>query len=203
MFIFNHQKVFAVLVSWLITRCLSMHTLTLFAKQLIITLLRSRCTSLLEQGNHRPRLNHSDHNGRRSTRLLQRHSSRMSKSNIQKLQRSQNSIARIVNGTRWSEHITLVLARLHWLKIAGRIEYKVAQRIIFKIAVLAFHCVRGTCPVYFKDVCVPLAAIPGRTNLRAADPGAIYKNEDWWPKFLRCSTHCLEFTTTSFSQCNY
>jgi len=36
MFIFNRRKVFAVLVSWLITRCLSMHTLTLFAKQLIV-----------------------------------------------------------------------------------------------------------------------------------------------------------------------
>jgi len=47
----------------------------------------------------------------------------------------------------------------------------VQQRIIFKIAVLAFHCVRGTCHVYFRDVCLPLAAIPGRTNLRAADWG--------------------------------
>jgi len=49
-----------------------------------------------------------------------------SKSNIQKLQRAQNSIARIVIGTRRSEHITPVLARLHWLKIAELIEYKVA-----------------------------------------------------------------------------
>jgi hypothetical protein len=49
-----------------------------------------------------------------------------SKSNIQKLQRAQNSIARIVTGTRRSEHITPVLAQLHWLKIAERIEYKVA-----------------------------------------------------------------------------
>jgi len=49
-----------------------------------------------------------------------------SKSNIQKLQRAQNSIARIVTGTRRSEHITPVLARLQWLKIAERIEYKVA-----------------------------------------------------------------------------
>jgi len=49
-----------------------------------------------------------------------------SKSNIQKLQRAQNCIARIVTGTRRSEHITPVLARLHWLKIAERTEYKVA-----------------------------------------------------------------------------
>jgi len=48
------------------------------------------------------------------------------KPNIQKLQRAQNSIARIATGTRRSEHITPVLARLHWLKIAERIENKVA-----------------------------------------------------------------------------
>jgi len=46
--------------------------------------------------------------------------------NIHKVQRAQNSIARIVTGTRRSEHTTPVLARLHWLKIAGQIEYKVA-----------------------------------------------------------------------------
>jgi len=49
-----------------------------------------------------------------------------SKSNIQKLRRAQNSIARIVTGTRRSEHITPVLVQLHWLKIAERIEYKAA-----------------------------------------------------------------------------
>ena len=48
------------------------------------------------------------------------------KSNIQKLQRVQNSLARIVTGSTRSEQIKPVLARLHWLTIAERIEYKVA-----------------------------------------------------------------------------
>jgi len=47
-----------------------------------------------------------------------------SKSSIQKLQRAQNSIARIVTGTRRSEHTTPVLGRLHWLKIAERMSMK-------------------------------------------------------------------------------
>jgi len=38
---------------------------------------------------------------------------RTSKYNIQKLQRAKNSIARIVTGTRQSEHITPVFAQLH------------------------------------------------------------------------------------------
>jgi len=46
--------------------------------------------------------------------------------NLQKLQRVQNSLARIITGTKRTEHITPVLARLHWLPIAARIEYKVA-----------------------------------------------------------------------------
>jgi hypothetical protein len=53
-------------------------------------------------------------------------------SNFQKLQRVQNSLARIVTGTRRSEHITPVLARLHWLPFAMRVEYKVSL-LTFKV----------------------------------------------------------------------
>ena len=74
-----------------------------------------------------------------------------SKSNIQKLQRAQNSIARIVTGTRRSEHITPVFARLHWLKIAERIEYKVA--------LLTFKALTTCKPDYLSDqlqLCAPV-----------------------------------------------
>jgi len=47
----------------------------------------------------------------------------------------------------------------------------VKQRIIFKIAVLAFNCVRHTGPGYFNDICIPLADNPGRFRLRPADRG--------------------------------
>ena len=46
------------------------------------------------------------------------------KSNIQKLHCAQNFIACIVTGTRRSGHITPVLARLHWLKIAEQMSTK-------------------------------------------------------------------------------
>ena len=75
-----------------------------------------------------------------------------------------NAAARLVTKTGRYEHITPVLRDLlHWLPVQ--------QRIIFKIAVLAFNCIRGTGPVYFNDVCVPLASIHGRTCLRAAGRG--------------------------------
>jgi len=44
------------------------------------------------------------------------------------------------------DHVTPVLRdALHWLPIQ--------QRIVYKIAVFAFDCVRGTCPSYFRGVC--------------------------------------------------
>ena len=46
--------------------------------------------------------------------------------NIQRLQRIQNSLARVVSGTKKRDHIRPVLKDLHWLPVAQRIEYKVA-----------------------------------------------------------------------------
>lgn len=46
--------------------------------------------------------------------------------NIQKLQRVQNTLARVVTGAKRRDHITPVLKELHWLPVSQRIEYKVA-----------------------------------------------------------------------------
>ena len=46
--------------------------------------------------------------------------------NLNKLQRVQNMLARVVTNTRRFEHITPVLAELHWLRIPDRITYKTA-----------------------------------------------------------------------------
>src|SRR6476469_8259395 len=46
--------------------------------------------------------------------------------NITKLQRVQNTLARIAPGAKRKDHITPVLHDLHWLPVKKRIEYKVA-----------------------------------------------------------------------------
>jgi len=46
--------------------------------------------------------------------------------NIDKLQRVQNTLARVVSKTHRRDHITPVLADLHWLPVRYRIEYKIA-----------------------------------------------------------------------------
>ena len=78
-----------------------------------------------------------------------------------------NAAARLVTGVGKYEHITPVLRDVpHWLPVS--------KRIIFKITVLAFNCIRGTGPAYFNDVCIPLVNIPGRASLRAADCGELF-----------------------------
>jgi len=48
-----------------------------------------------------------------------------------KVQRLQNTLATVVTNTRRRDHITSVLADLHWLPVRFRIEYKIAL-ITFK-----------------------------------------------------------------------
>ena len=67
-----------------------------------------------------------------------------SKSNIQKLQHVQNTLARIVTGTKRTEHITPVLARLHWLPLTMRIEYK--------LALTTFKVITTEQPGYLHDL---------------------------------------------------
>ena len=58
----------------------------------------------------------------------------MSEQNLNKLQRVQNSIARVVTGTRRRDHITSVLADLHWLPVRARITFKIFT-LVYKVRV--------------------------------------------------------------------
>ena len=53
----------------------------------------------------------------------------ISGTNMIKLQRAQNTLARIVVGCRRNEHITPVLRRLHWLPVKQRITFKIATLV--------------------------------------------------------------------------
>jgi len=45
---------------------------------------------------------------------------------LQRIQSVQNAAARLVTGTRRSDHITPVLRQLHWLSVRQRVAFKVA-----------------------------------------------------------------------------
>jgi hypothetical protein len=83
---------------------------------------------------------------------------------IRHLQAVLHAAARLITGARLYDHITPTLRdTLHWLPVTQRIEYK--------IALMSFNCVHGTCPAYFQGVCRPVATVAGRAHLRSADRG--------------------------------
>ena len=59
---------------------------------------------------------------------------------IKKLQRLQNTAARIVTRTKFTDHISPVLQDLHWLPIK--------QRIIFKLLLITYKALHGHAPAY-------------------------------------------------------
>ena len=70
-----------------------------------------------------------------------------SSSNLNKLQRVQNALARTVMMTKRRDHITPVLADLHWLPVRARIE--------FKIALLTFKTLTTHQPHYLLELLQP------------------------------------------------
>ena len=63
---------------------------------------------------------------------------------LSRLQRIHNRAARLVTLTALREHITPVLAALHWLPVAARIEYKTL--------VYVYKAVNGLAPVYISEL---------------------------------------------------
>jgi len=67
--------------------------------------------------------------------------------NINRLQRIQNSAARIITNTRKYDHITPILQKLHLLPVR--------QRIHFKILLITYKSIDGMAPEYLFDlVCI-------------------------------------------------
>jgi hypothetical protein len=73
-----------------------------------------------------------------------------SAANLQKIQRVQNSLARVVTRSCRFDHITPVLAKLHWLPIQHRIH--------FKIALIAFKVITTQKPHYLFELIQPHVA---------------------------------------------
>lgn len=72
---------------------------------------------------------------------------------IDRLQRIHNTAARILTLKRKFDHISPVMAELHWLPVH--------QRIIFKILTLTFRCLNGSAPPYLSEMLTPY--VPSRS----------------------------------------
>ena len=64
---------------------------------------------------------------------------------LDRLQRVQNSAARLITGEWKFCHITPILQDLHWLPMRQRIDYKEAS--------LVYKCLHGQAPSYLAECC--------------------------------------------------
>ena len=89
----------------------------------------------------------------------------MSGSNLEKLQRVQNILARVVTVLRRRDHITPVLKELHWLPIRARTTFKVAT-VVYRIR-------ERRQPPYLADLIsdyVPTRTLRSPTKTLLAEP---------------------------------
>ncbi|MCG8430559.1 MAG: reverse transcriptase family protein, partial [Candidatus Omnitrophica bacterium] len=66
------------------------------------------------------------------------------KHQMARLQRAQNTAARIITGKKRRDHITPVLFDLHWLPVERRVHYKILLH--------TFKCLHGLSPPYLSDM---------------------------------------------------
>jgi len=84
----------------------------------------------------------------------------MASSQLDRLQSVMNAAARLICSARKCDHITPLLQDLHWLRVPQRIE--------FKLAVLAFHCLHGMAPPYLARELRRVADVDLRRRFRSA-----------------------------------
>ena len=76
-----------------------------------------------------------------------------------RLQAVLNAAARLVFRLRRYDHVTDVLAILHWLRLP--------ERVNFKLALMAYRVLNGMAPSYL-NLLVPVSNLPGRRRLRSS-----------------------------------
>jgi len=84
-----------------------------------------------------------------------------------KMQRVMNAAARVISGTRKFDRGLSEFIRddLHWLNVP--------QRVTFKLCLLVYKCMHGLAPQYLAELCVPVADVTGRRQLRSAARGLL------------------------------
>jgi len=85
---------------------------------------------------------------------------------LRRLQSVMHAAARPIAGLRRSDHITDMLASLHWLRSSERIQYKLATTM--------FRSLHGLAPPYLSDDLHRLADTPSRRHLRSASHLLVY-----------------------------
>jgi hypothetical protein len=84
---------------------------------------------------------------------------------IDRVQSVINTAARLIFSARRCDHVTPLLAQLHWLPVRERID--------FKLCVLTYHCLNGTAPAYLARDFLRISSVESRQRLRSATTPAL------------------------------
>ena len=79
------------------------------------------------------------------------------------LQTVLNAAARLIVDAGKRQHMTPILRDLHWLPVK--------ERILYKIGILSFQCVRRTGPAYLVEMFTRVSDVEGRSTPRSAARG--------------------------------
>ena len=150
----------AILVSFLIPKCLCLNKPPVFANQFAINCAISALSENTSTRSATEKLVHSLISSRLDigNGLLYN----LPNSQIGQLQKLQNAAARVVSLSSKRSHITPILKTLHWLPVK--------ERIIFKILLFVYYIVNGTAPDYNKSL---LRLYQPTRTLRSSNSGLL------------------------------
>ena len=96
---------------------------------------------------------------------------------------------------RRCDHITPILHQLHWLPVR--------QRVLFKIAVLAFQWLAGQAPSYLSDDCQPVSDSRPR-RLRSSDSltCAVRRAHNTYGDLCYCGPRVWNFFAAELQSCD-
>ena len=136
----------------------------------------------------------------------------ISQTNLNKLQRIQNSLARVITNTSKYQHITPTLKKLHWLPIRQRIDYK--------ICLLTYKTLTNKQPTYlYNSLSFPshsvstrssdslVLSIPyvrsslGKRAFSVIGPTTLEFTPSWHPKLILSTNIPFQAQNTPFQNC--
>ena len=113
----------------------------------------------------------------------------ISQSNLNKLQRIQNSLARVITNTSKYQHITPTLKKLHWLPIKQRIDYK--------LCLLTYKTLTNQQPTYlYNSLSFPSHSVSTRSSDSLVLSIPYVRSSTWQKGFLCHWSTTLEFITS-------
>ena len=117
----------------------------------------------------------------------------ISQTNLNKLQRIQNSLARVITNTSKYQHITPTLKKLHWLPIKQRIDYK--------ICLLTYKTLTNQQPTYlYNSLSFPSHSVSTRSSDSLVLSIPYVRSSLGKRAFLCHRSTTLEFTPSWYSK---